>query len=228
MVRFACDAILFDLDGVLINSIETVEYHWRAWAESHGLDGEEVARSVHGRRSVDAVRTVAPHLDAEAESARIVAAEGPSLVGLKHIVGAAEITRLLPSEAWAVATSGTLMTALTRLDFAGIPRPAVLVTAEDVTVGKPNPAPYLLAAERLGVPPARCLVIEDAPAGIEAAHAAGAKVIGITTTYPASDISAADAVIDHLTQLEIREDSKSARFTVIIRPHDSQQAPYTG
>lgn len=188
MKRIECASILFDLDGVLVDSAAYVERQWRRWAAARGLDAEPFLRVCHGRRALETIRIAAPQLDAEAE----VRALGPedehppvtALPGAERLLGS------LPAGCWAVATSGRRPGALARLRRAGLPVPSVLVCAEDVAAGKPSPEAYLLAAERLGTPPSASLVIEDAPAGIEAARAAGMRVLALTTTHAADQLPA--------------------------------------
>jgi phosphoglycolate phosphatase-like HAD superfamily hydrolase len=138
MTEWDCDAVLFDLDGVLVDSAMCVERHWRRWAAEHGLDGDDLMRFVHGRPTVETIRLVAPHLPAEAEAARLNASEAFDVDGVVAIPGAARLVRSLPPDTWAIATSGTRDTAVTRLRHTGLPRPSVLVTADDVTRGKPD------------------------------------------------------------------------------------------
>ncbi len=205
-VTFRCAAILFDLDGVLVDSTRSVERQWRIWAGEQGLDGDKVMTVGHGVRAVEVIRTVAPHLDAEAEVRKLEAREAADHDGVAVMPGAAELVRAIPDGRWCVVTSGTRRLASARLRLAGIPAPKVLITADDVVNGKPHPEPYLKGAELLGVNPAECLVIEDAPAGIQSAHAGGMKVIALTSTYPASALSEADAVVQKLKQIKIAVD----------------------
>ncbi|HEU4648009.1 MAG TPA: HAD-IA family hydrolase [Gemmatimonadales bacterium] len=201
MLRIGCSAVLFDLDGVLVDSTQYVEHQWREWAKWRGLDPAPFLRVCHGRRALETIRLAAPELDAEAEVARfreVPVAEEPVL----HAVpGAAELLAALPAGAWAVVTSGSRPMATRRLTSAGLPVPGVLVTAEDVRHGKPSPEGYLRAAERLGVPPADCVVIEDAPPGIEAALAAGMTAVGLTTTHSPAELAAAHHRIASLAEL---------------------------
>jgi mannitol-1-/sugar-/sorbitol-6-phosphatase len=189
MKRFECSAILFDLDGVLVDSAALVEQQWRRWASARGLHAEPFLRVCHGRRALETIRIAAPHLDAEAEARALIQTEDPVSEGLGPLDGAERLLRTLPPGTWGVATSGRRSTATTRLRRAGLPVPAVLICAEDVARGKPNPDAYLLAATALGLPPSECVVIEDAPAGVEAARAAGMKVIGLTTTHRADQLA---------------------------------------
>ena len=189
MKRFECGAVLFDLDGVLVDSTRYIEEQWRRWAQSKGLAPEPFLRVCHGRRALETIRLAAPHLDANAEIAAFVPESADPGV-MEPMDGAARLLRTLPDGSWAVATSGTRNTATGRLRAAGLPLPNVLVCAEDVVRGKPAPDVYLMAAAKLGVPPGRCLVVEDAPAGIEAARSAGMRVIALTTTHLSAQLEA--------------------------------------
>jgi sugar-phosphatase len=203
MPKFSCSAILFDLDGVLCDSTSAVDREWREWARRKGVDAEAVMAIAHGVRTIEVIRRVAPHLDAEAEADAIENDEASDQAGVSVMPGAAELVRLIPPGRWGVVTSGSRLLATNRLPHCGLPVPEVLVTSDDVTNGKPHAEPYLKGAAELGFNPADCLVIEDAPAGIQAARAAGMKVIGITSTYPAEALKQADAVIARLAQLQV-------------------------
>lgn len=187
--------VVFDLDGVLVDSQAVVERHWRRWARRHDLDPERVLRVAHGRRTIDAIRDLAPALDAEQEVTRMVESGGRDTEGLEAIRGAQALVRAL-SGAWAVATSGTRLTAETRLRHTGFPVPDVLLTADDVATGKPAPEVYERAADALGIAPEDGIVIEDTPAGIQAGQAAGMRVVAVLTTYDPPDVAMADAVVD--------------------------------
>lgn len=203
MTTFYCSAILFDLDGVLVDSTGSVERHWRVWARARGIDEEKVAAISHGVRAIEVIRTVAPHLDAEAELRLLEKAESADHAGFAAMPGAIELVRSVPRGRWGVVTSGTRAIAADRLRSVGVPDPPVLVTADDVTNGKPHPEPYLKAAEELGVPAAECLVIEDAPAGIRAAQAGGMKVVALASTFDASRLGEADAVVKRLAAIAV-------------------------
>lgn len=200
---FRCAAVLFDLDGVLVDSTRSVERQWRAWARERGIDEEKVIAIGHGVRAVEVIRAVAPHLDTEAEVRKLESREADDLDGVAVMPGAIDLVRSIPEGRWGVVTSGSRYLACARLRLAGIPVPKVMITADDVANGKPHPGPYLKGAELLGVDPKECLVIEDAPAGIQSAHAGGMKVIGLTSSYPASALSEADAVVQKLAQIQI-------------------------
>jgi sugar-phosphatase len=198
-----CRAILFDLDGVLLDSGAAVERAWERWAEQHGLDVAAVLAEAHGRRTRDTIRAVAPWLDVEAETQALEEAESADTDGVVALPGAVSLLESLPAGSWAVATSGTRMLATTRLVHAGIPLPDVLVTADDVEHGKPAADPYVAAASALGVEPSRCLVVEDAPAGIASGRAAGAAVLATVTTFAAAELEAADYLAPSLAAVRL-------------------------
>ena len=200
-----CSAVLFDLDGVLIDSTSCVERHWHAWAAKHGLDGDSILKIAHGVRNVETMRLVAPHLDVEQEAADFAVNEVADTGGVTAVEGARDLLAGLDGARWAVVTSCGAPLAKARIEAAQLPMPAALITGSDVGRGKPDPAPYLLAAEVLAVPPGSCVVIEDAPAGIRSGRSAGMRVIGIAFTYSRSDLhdSGADEVIDRLTDLRM-------------------------
>lgn len=204
MPTFLCSAILFDLDGVLVDSTGAVDREWREWAARKGVDGDAVMAIAHGVRSYEVIRSVAPHLDVEAEVRELESREADHQEGVRVMPGAVALVNSIPEGRWGVVTSGTRLLASARLRFCGLPVPQVLVTADDVVDGKPHPEPYLKGAEWLGFPPGECLVIEDAPAGIQAAQAAGITVIGITSTYAAGSLGLADAVVGKLEQIRVR------------------------
>jgi sugar-phosphatase len=181
-VIFEPRAVLSDLDGVLVDSGAAIDGTWIRFAERHGLDSEQVLAKSHGRRAGDLIRLVAPHLDAEVEAVMIEREQIESAAGLRPLPGAQELVDSVPAGRFAIVTSGSRPLAVARLDAADIPVPKVLVTAEQVEAGKPDPAGYLRAAALLGVDPAHSLVLEDAPAGVEAGLAAGMTVIAVLTT----------------------------------------------
>lgn len=187
------EVILFDLDGVLVDSLETIARILREWAEGHGLDGDRAVALSHGRRDVDVIRLLAPHLDAEEEAARIVAREEHDTAGVRAAPGAARLLSSLSPARWAVVTSGVGAVATARLRAAGLPIPDVLVAAEDVSAGKPHPAGYRQAARRMRCAPERCLVVEDAIPGAQAARAAGMDCLGIGPALNRSPLVVASA-----------------------------------
>jgi sugar-phosphatase len=183
--------LLFDLDGVLVDSTECVTRTWRAWARAKGLDPATILAIAHGRRTIDTIRLVAPQLAAEAEAATLAQSEAQETVGVHEVPGARDLLQALPPMAWAVITAGIRAVATLRLRHTGLPTPGVLIAAEDLRRGKPDPEGYLAAAARLHVPPADCVVVEDAPVGLEAARAAGMRAIALTTTHAAAQLMTA-------------------------------------
>jgi sugar-phosphatase len=178
------DAFLFDMDGTLVNSIAVVERVWTGWAVKHGLEPEVFLKAIHGIRASDVIRTLAlPGVDAEHEAALLLDEEMEDVAGIVEIPGAVALLNSLPPERWAIVTSAPIALARRRMAAAGIPMPAVIVSGEEVSSGKPSPECYLLGAKRLGVDPRHCLVFEDAVAGILAGEAAGADVVVITETH---------------------------------------------
>jgi mannitol-1-/sugar-/sorbitol-6-phosphatase len=194
--------LLFDLDGTLVDSRIVAERHWAIFCERHGLDFPSVRAVMHGVRSSDTIRAVAPHLDAGLEAALLDEAEESDTDGLALVAGAAELLARLPGDAWAIVTSGHRTLAERRLRAVGLPVPAAMVCGDDVARGKPDPEPFLAGARLLGVVPEACIAFEDAPAGILAARAAGMPVVGITTTHRAQALARASVVIDDLTEFD--------------------------
>jgi len=196
-------ALLFDLDGVLVDSTAVVERTWRAFAARHALDAARVVRAAHGRRAIDTIADLTPAVDGVAELARMIDEEATDLAGLEALPGAAALLTALPLDRWAVVTSGVRAVAEARLRAAGLPIPAVLVPADEIARGKPDPEGYLHAAARLGAAPADCVVLEDAPAGLAAARAAGMRVVALTTTHDAASVAGADLVVPTLAALRV-------------------------
>lgn len=177
MVPFLCKALLFDLDGTLVDSTAVVNAVMESWCREQGLPLQPVLEASYGARTEDTVALVAPHLDARAEAARIDAMEYAALGGLMPVVGAGRFLASLTTVPWAVVTSSLLEHAITKLEVCNLPVPDTLITAESVSHGKPHPEPFLLAAARLGLEPGECLVFEDADNGARSALGAGCKVI---------------------------------------------------
>lgn len=203
---FDCDAIVFDCDGVLVDSIPAIEHVWRSWAAEHGLSSDDVLADLHGHRTIDIIRRHAPWLQPDREARRHEAMEIAHADQVLALPGSTQMLAGLAVVSWAVVTSGTRALAHARLHAAGLPTPNVLIGADNVVSGKPDPEGYLLAARRLGVAADRCLVIEDAPAGITAARRANIPVVALTTTHPLTDLEA-DAHVADLHGLRVREGS---------------------
>jgi sugar-phosphatase len=191
-------AVLSDLDGVLVDSTASVEKHWAEFAEAHGLDVQAVLAVAHGRPARALIADLLPGQDVDALAAELETRETADAGGSQPLPGAAALLDGMPADRLAVVTSGTAPVAGARLDATGLRPPPVLVTADQLAKGKPDPEPYLTAARRLGVPPEGCLVIEDAPAGIAAGRAAGARVLALLTTHGADALTGSDAAPDLL------------------------------
>lgn len=200
---WTCSALIFDLDGVLVDSNDTSERHWKVWAAQHGIPYSSIESIHHGRPTIEIMKIVAPHLDAAAEASAKEDVEADDTEGLSAFAGAYRLMTSLPPAKWAIATSGKRRTATIRLKHTGLLIPDVFITANDITQGKPNPEPYLKAIHRLGVSPETAVVIEDAPAGIQAGRGAGAKVIGVATTNPPELLSEADVVLRKLDDIQL-------------------------
>jgi len=199
MTTWLVDAILFDLDGTLVDSSGSVQRSWRRLAEEIDRPWPEVEPHIHGVPVAQVMAMLEPDMPAErVEELRefMVESESADTVGVVAQPSAAEVLAALPPERVAIVTSGGVRLAGSRIAAAGLPTPAVLVTADDVPVGKPDPAPYLKGAALLGFPPARCLVVEDAPAGVSSARAAGCPVIGVLTTHDALDAPSVRSLAD--------------------------------
>jgi len=214
MLTFHCAVILFDLDGVLVDSTGAVARLWRLWAADKGLDPDYVLGIAHGVRTIEVVRRAAPWLDAAAEVLKIEQREAADRNGVRPMPGAFELINRIPPDRWAVVTSGTRMLATARMKYGNLPMPAVLVSADEVINGKPDPEPYLIGARLLQRSPEACLVIEDAPAGIQAAKAAGMKVLGLTSTYSPPELRAADTVVSSLSAIRVSVSKDGLTLTV--------------
>jgi mannitol-1-/sugar-/sorbitol-6-phosphatase len=205
--RFA--AVLFDMDGTLIDSTPVVVRSWVTWALERGIDPKRL-EGHHGVPAAQIVRGLVPEADVESAIARINALEIADVDGITVLPGAAEAVAALPEARRAIVTSCTRPLAAARIEAAGLLAPSVVVTADDVPTGKPDPAPYLLGARRLGVDPADCLVVEDAPSGLISARTAGAATLAVTTTTPADQLDA-DAVVGTLADIRFAADADGVR-----------------
>jgi mannitol-1-/sugar-/sorbitol-6-phosphatase len=207
MVEVTCSGLLFDLDGVLIDSTPAVARVWTRWALERGFEPEEIVRRAHGRPSINTIRELLPGADYEAENLKVERAEIEDIAGVVPLPSARELLNSLPADRWAIVTSCTRPLANTRLKAAGLPSPPRIVTCDDVQHGKPDPEPYLKGASLLGVPAPKCLVFEDAPAGIRAGKAAGALVVAFRTTAPDSELeeAGADWILSGCSSLSVLE-----------------------
>lgn len=202
-VLITLKAVLFDLDGVLVDSTPAVARVWTKWAIAQGLSPQSVVAQAHGRRSIETIRAVAPHMNAERENVNVEQMEIDDREGVTALPGALEILRALPADRIAIVTSATRPLAEARMGYAGLPIPKNMITAESVVQGKPFPEPYLKGAALLGFAPADCVVVEDTPAGIDSGRRAGMRVIALQTTYPLAHLQAATVVAQSLAQVKI-------------------------
>lgn len=213
-----CDALLVDLDGTLVDSTEMVERTWLRWAhrvaDHLSIAPEDVVALAHGRPANQLIPLIAPGLDAEAEAARMDEEELRASDGVRLLPGAAQLLGALDGACWAVVTSCSVPLARARMDAAGLAPPPLLITADMLARGKPDPEGYLRAAAELGVDPGGCVVLEDSPAGVAAGHAAGARVVGFTTTMPCAALRAEGAAVclPGPEALQVRHDAAARRL----------------
>jgi mannitol-1-/sugar-/sorbitol-6-phosphatase len=216
MTEIHCAALLFDMDGVLINSTPAVARVWRRWAIEHGFNPEEVVARAHGRPSLTTVREYLPNADHEAENREVERREIDDLEGVIPLSGALDLLASLPSDRWMIVTSCTRPLAEVRIRAAGLPLPKKLITSNDITRGKPHPEPYLKGAAVLGFPPAECIVLEDVPAGVRAGKAAGAKVIAFKTTVQDSVLreAGADWILNNCADIRLLNSSQGLKLAL--------------
>jgi len=216
MMQIECAALLFDMDGVLINSTPAVARVWRRWATERGFDPDEVVERAHGRPSLTTVREYLPGADQEAENREVERREIEDLEGVVPLPGALDLLSSLPEDRWTIVTSCTRPLAQVRIKAAGLPLPKKLITSNDIVHGKPDPEPYLKAASLLGFVPTDCVVVEDVPAGIRAGKAAGARVIAFKTTVPEPALLDAGAnwVLNNCSDIRVASASSGLRLSL--------------
>src|SRR5258708_35222998 len=210
--------VLFDLDGVLVDSTPAVARVWTKWALKHGFVPDKVVSRADGRPSIATIRELRPHADRGAENRDVERGEIEDTEGVIPLPGALELLQALPQDRWAIATSCTRRLAEVRIRAAGLPFPEHLITSTDVQRGKPDPEPYIKAAKILGLAPADCVVMEDAPAGIRAGKAAGARVLALRTTAPDPELtqSGADWIVNDLAALRLAPSAPKHRTDLIL------------
>lgn len=224
MVQITCRGLLFDLDGVLIDSTHAVARVWHAWAVEHGFDPDEVVHKAHGRPSIATVRDYLPNAHHEAENLLVEKREMQDLEGIVVLPGARELLSAVSPDDWMIVTSCTRPLAEVRIAHAGLPRPKHLLTSSDVTHGKPHPEPYLKGAGMLGTPIEQCLVFEDVPAGIRAGKAAGARVVAFRTTTAEMELqkTGADWIVDNCAAISLAPNrGKGLELQLETSPPDS-------
>ena len=214
-------AVLFDIDGTLVDSTGVVERTWTSWSLRWGVDVDQVLRVCHGRRSVDTVALFVPAEHRDEALADLESLELADFGGVVALPAAQPLLTALPETRWAAVTSGPRTLMRLRLRAAGLPVPAVLVAAEDVSAGKPDPQGYLLAAHALGVDIKHSVVIEDSPTGIKAGRAAGARVIAVATSHPVTALTA-DVVVADLTHIKLGRATKNQVRLIV-----SSSTPFT-
>lgn len=213
---------LFDMDGVLVNSTASDERCWLRWAQHHGMEGTFSLHATHGRRAVDTIRALRPDLDPYAELRRLEDIDAEDPTGSSALPGAAALLAALPAHSWAIVTSAPSRLAKIRLQCAGIALPHHLVTADDVSRGKPDPEPYALGAGKLALHPSQCLVIEDSPAGIQAGKTAGCKTLAVLSSHPIDALLEADWIVpslDHVSAIPAPDG------TIAIHCHGARRFP---
>jgi len=211
--------MLFDLDGVLIDSTPAVARVWTQWAIEHGFEPEKTVREAHGRPSIESIRELLPDADYLAENREVERREIEDTEGVVPLPGALELLTSLPPHRWAIVTSCTRPLAEVRIRAAGLPVPPTMITSSEITNGKPHPEPYIKGARTLGFAPADCIVVEDVPAGIRSGKAAGARVIALRTTLPDTDLIAAGAdwLLDNCSDICAEEDVRLGALRITLR-----------
>ena len=219
MNSIRCRGVLFDMDGVLADSTPAVARVWAGWAREHGFDPDAVVKMAHGRPSISTIRELLPHADHAAEDREVERREISDVEGVIPLPGAMALLQALPLHRWAIVTSCTRQLAGVRIGAAGLPQPKHLITATDVRHGKPHPEPYLKGAQILGVPAAECVVIEDAPAGIRAGKAAGARVVALRTTASDAELreAGADWIVEDCAELFVDSAAAKEEFLLLGR-----------
>jgi mannitol-1-/sugar-/sorbitol-6-phosphatase len=203
-VSVSCQGVLFDMDGILISSLGSVERSWKTWALARGLDVSHAIHTAHGRRAIETIRMLRPDLDDATELKLIEDLEVEDKEGLTVLPGVLDLLAALPPDRWTVVTSATERLARVRMAAGGVPIPSRMVTADTVAQGKPDPAPYLAGAEILGLDPGACVVFEDSASGVKSGRAAGCTVIGTTFSHSIPELAAAHYLITDLTQISVQ------------------------
>jgi mannitol-1-/sugar-/sorbitol-6-phosphatase len=215
-----CKGILFDMDGILISSLGSVERSWTKWALMRGVDPAYACRIAHGCRAIETVARLRPDLDSDAELKVIEEIEIADGVGLSALPGVVKLLEALPARRWTVVTSATERLARERLAGAGIPLPTRFISADSVTQGKPHPAPFLAGAAILELRPEECVAVEDSPSGATAGRAAGCTVVATTFSHSVESLAAAHYLVEDLTGVEVTvldgDEGLALKFTPLV------------
>ena len=216
MTKIECEGLLFDLDGVLVDSTPAVARVWTIWARKHGFDPEETVRKAHGRPSLATIKELLPNADHNAENAEVERMEIEDVSDVVPLPGTLKLLGSLPADRWTVVTSCTRALALVRLRVAGLPVPKKMVTSTDIVNGKPHPEPYLKGAGLLGIAPEDCVVFEDAPAGIRSGKAAGSRVLAFQTTEEDELLreAGADWIVKDASAVEVSAPARDGRLAL--------------
>jgi len=220
VIRLVAAAVLFDMDGVLVNSKPAIDRVRTKWAELRGLDVQTVLDLPHGQKTSVAFAEIAPHLNLKDEVAWLDAEEARDLSGITPIPGAADLLAALEPEEWALVTSSGRELAPRRLAAAGLPAPLTMVAGDSVTRSKPDPEGYLRGASLLGRAPGECVVFEDAPAGIAAGIAAGMRVVGVATTYDRAHLVGLGCAAIVADLRDVSVERKDGQLALILHTRD--------
>lgn len=204
VTTLSCRVVLIDLDGTLMDSAPRILRAWQAWGQRNGIAFDTILNVLHGRRTIDTLRLVAPWLPAEEEIAALEADEISDMQDVRLYPGAIDLMEKLRNAPHAIVTSGSRLAAEARLKYVGLPTPAVFVSGDEIEAGKPAPDGYILAARRLGMDPGDCVVIEDSPVGVEAGKAASMRVVAVASTHAAEALQAADVIVRELADIDFR------------------------
>jgi sugar-phosphatase len=212
-VILSCQGILFDMDGILISSLGSVERSWTRWSHMRGIDPEHAIRIIHGRRAIESITALRPDLDGDEELGILEQFEIDDTEDIAILPGVKDLIASLPADRWTVVTSATDRLARVRLAASGLPVPRHFVNGNSVSEGKPHPAPYLAGAAMLGLAPRDCVVFEDSGSGVKAGHAAGSTVIATMFAHETQDLSKADHIVQDLTAITATTNGQRINLT---------------
>ena len=215
-MELKASGILFDMDGILVSSLGSVERSWTKWGQMRGVDGVKAMLTGHGKRAIETIHLLRPDLDEQAELAVIEQIEIDDTEGLQALPGIPDLLKALPAGSWTVCTSATERLARVRMEHVGLLPPERFITADMVKHGKPHPEPYLRGAALLGFAPGQCVVFEDAPAGCAAGKAAGCMVVATLFSHSREQLAEADYIVNSLE--ELRVSGQAGSLAVVFEP----------